>query len=103
MKNILLASTSTLFGEAYLAYLREEIQLLFIDIDEIVFIPYARPSGVSHEEYTANAVGVFKDLGIKLIGLHEFEDTQEAILNAKGFFTGGGNTFLLVKQFDGID
>lgn len=98
MKNILLASTSTLYGEAYLAYLREEIQLLFKGVDEVVFLPYARPSGVSHEEYTANAAEFFNGLGIKLIGLHEFENHQEAILNAKGFFTGGGNTFLLIKQ-----
>ena len=31
-------------------------------------------------------------------GLHEFDNKKEAIQNAEGFFTGGGNTFLLVKQ-----
>jgi dipeptidase E len=98
MKNILLASTSTLFGEAYLAYLREEIQQLFKDTSQVVFIPYARPSGISHEEYTRIAAEFFKDLGKELIGLHEFDNPKEAITNAKGFLTGGGNTFLLVKQ-----
>lgn len=30
--------------------------------------------------------------------MHEFNDNIEAINQAKGFFTGGGNTFLLVKM-----
>ena len=52
MKNFLLASTSTVHGSGYLEYLREEINRLFNGIKEIVFIPYARPSGVTHDEYT---------------------------------------------------
>jgi dipeptidase E len=31
-------------------------------------------------------------------GIHEFENPVEAIENAEGIFTGGGNTFLLVSQ-----
>ena len=50
--NVLLASTSSLFGGKYLEYIKEEIAELFSGIDEIIFIPFARPSGISHEEYT---------------------------------------------------
>lgn len=95
--NILLASTSTLFGGNYLEYLREGISNLFSGIDEIVFVPFARPGGISHEEYTQKAREYFASLGIKVKGLHEFDDKKKAINEAKGFFTGGGNTFLLVK------
>ncbi|MDO5615882.1 MAG: dipeptidase PepE [Cruoricaptor ignavus] len=98
MVNILLASTSTLFGGNYLEYLREEIVELFQGIDEIVFIPYARPSGMSHEEYTQKARDFFSTINIKVKGLHEFENPIYALNQAKGFFTGGGNTFLLVKM-----
>lgn len=98
MKNIILASTSTLFGETYLAYLKPVIKELFEGIDEIVFIPFARPGGISHDEYTAKAADAFKENGIGVKGLHTFENAAEAIRQAKGFFTGGGNTFLLVKQ-----
>ncbi|WAC42652.1 dipeptidase PepE [Pedobacter sp. SL55] len=97
MMNILLASTSTLFGEHYLAYLKTEIIELFQGIDEIIFIPFARPAGISHEEYTKKAADFFATINIGVKGLHEFDDQIKAIENAKGFFTGGGNTFLLVK------
>ena len=95
--NIMLASTSTLFGEQYLAYLKSEIIDLYKGVDEIIFIPFARPSGISYDDYTNKAATFFLEIGINVKGLHEFEDKANAITNAKGFFTGGGNTFLLVK------
>lgn len=95
--NIILASTSTLFGGNYLEYLKEEIIQLFEGIDEIIFIPYARPGGISHEDYTAKAAEFFKQINISVNGLHEFADPTEAINSGKAYFTGGGNTFLLVK------
>lgn len=95
--NLLLGSTSTLFGGNYLEYLTDEIVQLFHGTDEILFIPFARPGGISHEAYTENAQKYFEKINIKVRGLHEFGDKISAIENAKGFFTGGGNTFLLVK------
>lgn len=98
MKNIILASTSTLYGEEYLAYLKPVIKELFAGIPEIIFIPFARPGGISHDDYTAKAADAFSKAGIAVKGLHTFPDAVQAIKQAKGFFTGGGNTFLLVKQ-----
>ena len=95
--NIILASTSTLFGGEYLEYLREELIKLYTGIDEIIFVPFARPGGISHDDYTAKVRSFFETIAIKVKGLHEFENKIEAVNNAKGFFTGGGNTFLLVK------
>lgn len=96
--NILLASTSTLFGGKYLEYLEEEIIALFTGVEEILFIPFARPGGISEEEYTQKAREFFAKINIKVRGLHEFKEKAKAIKSAKGFFTGGGNTFLLVKM-----
>ena len=96
--NILLASTSTLFGGKYLEYLKKEIIELFSGIDEIIFVPFARPGGISHDDYTEKAREFFETINIKVKGLHEFKDQFEALNNAKGYFTGGGNTFLLVKE-----
>lgn len=98
MKNILLASTSTMFGEEYLAYLLPELKSFFKDVSEIVFIPFARPGGISHDEYTEKVREAFHSLNIRVRGIHTFSDPVEAIQQAGGFFTGGGNTFLLVQQ-----
>jgi dipeptidase E len=98
MKNIIIASTSTLFGGSYLDYLLPEIKKLFAKCESIIFIPFARPGGISHDEYTLKVSEAFKIIGIAVKGLHEFEDKQKAIENAEGIFTGGGNTFLLVDM-----
>lgn len=98
MKKLLIASTSTVHGKGYLEYILPELSVFFKGISEILFIPYARPGGISHEEYTAKAQEGFEKINIKIKGIHEFSNPKEAINNAKGIFTGGGNTFLLVKQ-----
>lgn len=101
--NLLLASTSTLYGGSYLDYLTHELPDLFQGVDEILFIPYARPSGISHEDYTEKVRTFFSTLHIKVKGLHEALDPKEAIQNAQGYFTGGGNTFLLVKTLHDLE
>lgn len=98
MKNLLLASTSTLHGSDYLEYLLPELKLHFKNCKTILFIPYARPSGISHEEYTQKTALVFTKININIKGIHEFENPALAIQKAEGIFTGGGNTFLLVSQ-----
>ncbi|PRZ25116.1 dipeptidase PepE [Flavobacterium granuli] len=98
MKNIIIASTSTLHGGDYLDYILPELQNHFKNCKTILFIPYARPSGISHEEYTAKVVLAFAKINIAVKGIHEFENPATAIQSAEGIFTGGGNTFLLVSQ-----
>ncbi|WP_158210002.1 dipeptidase PepE [Myroides phaeus] len=98
MKNIIIASTSTVYNSDYLAYLLPTLEEHFKHTNTILFIPYARPSGISHDDYTAKAKEAFKNIGKDVKGIHEFEDPIQAVKEAKGIFTGGGNTFLLVKQ-----
>ncbi len=98
MKNLIIASTSTVHGSGYLEYLLDELVLFFKDANTIVFIPYARPSGISHEDYTMKAREAFKKIHKNVKGIHEFENPIEAIQNAEAIFTGGGNTFVLLYQ-----
>jgi dipeptidase E len=98
MKNIIIASTSTIHGGDYLEYLLPELSVLFEHCKTILFIPYARPGGISHVEYTAKVALAFSKINKEIIGIHEFEDATTAINKAEGIFTGGGNTFLLVSQ-----
>ena len=98
MKSIIIASTSTLHGGQYLEYLLPTLQVHFKNIKNLLFIPYARPGGFSHEEYTQKALQAFARIGISVKGIHEFENAEKAVKEAEGIFTGGGNTFLLVTQ-----
>ena len=98
MKNLIIASTSTLHGGDYLEYLLPELRVHFKHCKTILFIPFARPGGISHEEYTANVASAFAKINMEVKGIHEFEDFSKAVSNAEGIFTGGGNTFLLVTQ-----
>jgi len=98
MKNIIIASTSTLHGGDYLEYLLPELSVHFEHCKTILFIPFARPGGISHDEYTAKVAMAFSKINKEVKGIHEFEDFSKAIKNAEGIFTGGGNTFLLVTQ-----
>lgn len=98
MNKLLLASTSTLFGQDYLSYLLPELKSFFQGVDCITFIPFARPGGCSENEYTQKVRKTFEALDIAVIGLDEVADPIDALNQAKGIFIGGGNTFLLVKR-----
>ncbi|MDO5971629.1 dipeptidase PepE [Flavivirga aquimarina] len=98
MKNILIASTSTLHGSGYLDYILDDLAILFNGIEELLFIPYARPSGISHDAYTKIVNAAFSKININVKGIHTYKDPIDAIKNAKAIFTGGGNTFVLTNQ-----
>jgi dipeptidase E len=98
MKNLTIASTSTLFGGEYLDYILPELKLFFKDCNTLLFIPFARPSGITHEAYTDKVRAAFAKINIDVKGIHEFENQIIAIQEAEGIFIGGGNTFLLVSQ-----
>jgi dipeptidase E len=98
MKKMIIASTSTIHGGNYLEYLLPSLETHFKECSEILFVPYARPGGISHDDYTATVRSAFAKINKTVKGLHEFNNPIEAIQNAQGIFTGGGNTFLLVTQ-----
>ena len=98
MKKLLVASSSTIHGSGFLEYLSPTLTSFFEGVSSLVFIPYARPSGISYDEYTLKVAHYFNTIGIDVTGIHEFESPIEAIEKAEAIFTGGGNTFELVNQ-----
>jgi dipeptidase E len=98
MKKMILASTSSIHGSTYLDYIKEEVKVLFSNSKKIIFIPYARPDGLTHEKYTKLASDFFIKLGIEVNGIQEYKDLKKAIKNTDGIFIGGGNSFLLLKN-----
>lgn len=98
MKKIIIASTSTVHGSGYLEYILSELETFFKNTKEIIFIPYARPGGISHDDYTKIAKDGFSKINKAVKGIHEFSNPAEAVKNAQGIFVGGGNTFVLTQQ-----
>lgn len=98
MKKLLIASSSTIYGSDFLEYLLPNLTSFFKGVSTLLFIPYARPSGISYDEYTLKVSRFFNSIQIDVIGIHEFDDPKEALINAEAIFTGGGNTFELVNQ-----
>ena len=98
MKNIIIASTSTVHGSEYLEYLLDELSVFFKEVNTILFIPYARPSGMSHDAYTEKVKEAFSKIKKTVTGIHNFENPVLAVEKAEAIFVGGGNTFVLLNQ-----
>jgi len=95
-KKLLLISNSTLHGSGYLDHCAGEIKKFLGEIENVLFIPYARPSGTTHDEYTKIARERFKKMGYNLSGIHEYDNPRDAVKSAESIFVGGGNTFVLI-------
>jgi dipeptidase E len=98
MRNLIIASTSTLHGSEYLDYILDELKVFFKEANNILFVPYARPGGISHESYSKKAAVAFAKINKNVKGIHEFVNPIEAINKAEAIFTGGGNTFVLTNE-----
>ena len=98
MKRMIIASTSTIHGSGYLDYLLPTLNDFFKNIKTLLFIPYARPSGISYDDYTELVKKKLSKINVVVKGIQEFKNPKEAIQNADAIFTGGGNTFELVNQ-----
>ncbi len=97
-RNLLLVSNSTLHGSGYLDHCADEIKKFLGKRKSVLFIPYARPGGMTHDEYTKLAWERFKKMGYELTGIHEYKDQKKAVKSAEAIFIGGGNTFVLLDR-----
>jgi dipeptidase E len=95
---MIVASTSTLYGGGYLEYLLPELSKFFENVSSLLFVPYARPGGMSHADYTHRVRSAFQLLGIEVKGIHEFDSPIDAVKKAEALFVGGGNTFVLLDR-----
>ncbi|MBS9774841.1 MAG: dipeptidase PepE [Tenacibaculum sp.] len=98
MKKIIIASSSSVYGSGYLEYLLPTLKSFFKEVNTILFVPYARASGKTYDEYTNLAKEAFSKINKNVEGIHLFKKPKEAIKNAEAIFVGGGNTFELVNQ-----
>ncbi|MGY0426865.1 MAG: Type 1 glutamine amidotransferase-like domain-containing protein [Polaribacter sp.] len=78
MKKLIIASTSTMHGSGYLEYLLPTLKLFFANVKTLLFIPYARPSGISYKAYTAIVKKAFSKINMDVKGIHEFKKRTKA-------------------------
>ena len=94
MKRLLLISNSTLYGGGYLDHCEEEIRDFLGEGRRVLFIPYALHD---RDAYAATAIDRYRRMGYDCSSIHTAADPRQAAADADAFFTGGGNTFRLLK------
>jgi dipeptidase E len=92
-RELLLLSTSTVFGTAYLEHAAAEIRDFLQRTPRVLFVPWALRD---HAAYAAKARTAFEALGYELDSLHEAASAPAAVEKADAMFVGGGNTFRLL-------
>lgn len=111
MRNLLLISNSTNFGETYLAWAMTQLEHFFDKNklganSKVAFVPFAgvfiggNPYPKSYDAYTEKVKKVFNEkLGVKkFVSVHEVEDKVGLVKTADCIVVGGGNTFHLVAE-----
>ena len=94
MRNILLISSSRVYGMGYLDHAEPAIAGMLGPIDRVLFVPYALHD---RDGYATLARDRFSTMGTALDSLHAAKDPVRAVEEAAAIFIGGGNTFRLLK------
>jgi dipeptidase E len=94
---LLLISNSTMAGQPYLDYPKNEIkEFLGKKPVTAIFIPYAAVT-FSFDDYEAKVDNRFAEIGHSIAGIHHYADPINAIEEAEAIVIGGGNTWQLVR------
>jgi len=92
---LLLISNSTMSGEEYLDYPKNNIKdFLGEKSIKALFIPYAGVT-VSFDEYEAKVKAKFNEIGHDIVSIHHFDDPVKAVTEAEAIVVGGGSTWNL--------
>jgi dipeptidase E len=95
--NLLLSSGgNSSLNEEQIIQLHAQINNLFKGVKKVLFISYAQKKQKEYTNIIREKWWPLKD--VELIGIEEFENPEEAIINSEGIYVGGGNTFLLTKK-----
>jgi dipeptidase E len=98
--DLLLLSNSRAPGMAFLEHATDAIGSILGDRTRILFIPFASGDPGAYAELVRKALG---GLGIQVDSLHEAADPARAVRQAGAYFTGGGNSFRLLRALSRLD
>lgn len=90
-----LLSTSTRYGQGYLAHGELAIRQLIAAGSMIAFVPYALKD---RDEYARKVAAQFDAWGMQVCSVHHTDDPVGLIRSADAIFVGGGNTFRLLTE-----
>ena len=93
-RRLLLISNSTNHGQGYLDHVLAEIDNLLGSIRRLVFVPFALKD---RQAYGVKAAERLKAIGVEATILTDDEAGRRLAGEAEAVFTGGGNTFRLLK------
>ena len=93
-RRLLLISNSTNHGQGYLDHVLAEIDNLLGSIRRLVFVPFALKD---RQAYGVKAAERLKAIGVEAAILTDDEAGRRLAGEAEAVFTGGGNTFRLLK------
>ena len=95
--NLLLSSGgNNSLSEEQKIELHKHIKNLFKGVKKVLFISYAQKKQKEYTDIIREKWWPLND--VELIGIEEFENPKEAIIDSEGIYVGGGNTFLLTKK-----
>jgi dipeptidase E len=93
-RRLLLLSNTTNHGQGPLDHVIGEIDAFLGPVRRLVFIPFALQDRAG---YTARIGGRLASIGVEVEGLTSDEAGRRRLERAEAVFTGGGNTFRLLK------
>ncbi len=102
-KKLLLISSSKVAGRGFLDCCENEIRGILDKCSRVLFIPYARPGGITFDAYARIVSEKFLSMRFHVDSIHNAENPVAAVKEAEAIFIGGGNTFLLLKQLYEFD
>ncbi|MGD9930059.1 MAG: dipeptidase PepE [Mangrovibacterium sp.] len=95
---LLLISNSTMPGEAYLDYPKQQIKKFLGEKPvKALFVPYAAVT-FPFNEYEQKVNERFAELGHSVVSIHHCNDPKKAVKEAEAIVVGGGNTWQLVRM-----
>lgn len=95
---LLLISNSTMPGQPYLDYPKNEIKSFLGNKPvKTLFIPYAAVT-FSFNIYEEKVKERFIEIGHDIVSIHHFDDKIKAVKEAEAIVIGGGNTWQLVRM-----
>jgi dipeptidase E len=95
---LLLISNSTNHGEGYLDHVLPEIDAFLGTVRRLVFVPFALQDQAAYGDKARQRLAA---IGVEVTTLTADEAGRRLVGEAEALFTGGGNTFRLLKTLQG--